>query len=119
MGRRPFRAGDAPMMRLGLFLQGGGHHIAAWRDPDVDVNGTQNLAQYIKITQMAEAACFDMVFNADTQATFGADDINVWRHTTGALRALSDRPHIRLARPDERRPLRLESRHLRGGGRGL
>ena len=86
MGRRSFGAGFAPMMRLGLFLQGGGHHIAAWRDPDVDVNGTQNLAQYIKITQMAEAACFDMVFNADTQATFGADDINVWRHTTGALR---------------------------------
>ncbi len=74
------------MMKLGLFLQGGGHHIAAWRDPGVAEDGPQSLAHYVDITRKAEAARFDMVFNADTQATFGADDIDVWKHTTGALR---------------------------------
>jgi FMN-dependent oxidoreductase (nitrilotriacetate monooxygenase family) len=74
------------MMKLGLFLQGGGHHIAAWRDPGVAADGPQSLAHYVEVTQKAEAARFDMVFNADTQATFGADDMDVWKHTTGALR---------------------------------
>ncbi len=73
-------------MKLGLFLQGGGHHIAAWRDPGVASEGPQSLKHYIEIARIAEAACFDMLFNADTQATFGADDIDVWKHTTGALR---------------------------------
>jgi FMN-dependent oxidoreductase (nitrilotriacetate monooxygenase family) len=74
------------MMKLGLFLQGGGHHIAAWRDPNVEPNASQSMAHYINISRIAERAKFDMVFTADTQATFGADDIDVWRHTTGALR---------------------------------
>lgn len=75
----------AAMMKLGLFLQGGGHHIAAWRDPTVPSNAPQSLAHYVEIVRMAEHARFDLVFNADTQATFGPDDINVWRRTTGAL----------------------------------
>src|ERR1700731_1521543 len=74
------------MMKLGLFLQGGGHHIAAWRDPGVAADGPQSLAHYVETARIAERARFDLLFNADTQAVFGADDIDVWKRTTGALR---------------------------------
>jgi FMN-dependent oxidoreductase (nitrilotriacetate monooxygenase family) len=67
------------MMKLGLFLAGPGQHIAAWRDPAVDPNAGQSLQNYVQLTQLAEAAKFDFVFNADTQATFGPDDIDVWK----------------------------------------
>ena len=60
-----------PMMKLGLFLQGGGHHIAAWRDPGVASDAPQSLDHYLDVVRMAEQAKFDLVFNADTQATFG------------------------------------------------
>ena len=33
----------------------------------------------MKLTQIAERAKFEFVFNADTQATFGPDDVNVWK----------------------------------------
>ncbi len=67
------------MMKLGLFLGGPGQHIASWRDPAVDPNAGQSLRHYVNLTQLAERAKFDFVFNADTQATFGPDDINVWK----------------------------------------
>jgi alkanesulfonate monooxygenase len=67
------------MMKLGLFLAGPGQHIAAWRDPATDANAGQSLRHFMNLTQLAERAKFDFVFNADTQATFGPDDINVWK----------------------------------------
>ena len=67
------------MMKLGLVLAGPGQHIAAWRHPATDANAGQSLRHYVNITQMAERALFDFVFNADSQSTFGPDDINVWR----------------------------------------
>jgi len=74
------------MMRLGLFLSGPGQHIASWRDPDVNANAGQSLKHYANLTQLAENAKFDFVFNADTQATFGPDDINVWKRNMVAHR---------------------------------
>jgi alkanesulfonate monooxygenase len=73
-------------MRLGLFLVGPGQHIASWRDPDVDANAGQSLSHYARLTQLAEQAKFDFVFNADTQATFGPDDLNVWKRNMVAHR---------------------------------
>jgi FMN-dependent oxidoreductase (nitrilotriacetate monooxygenase family) len=89
-------------MKLGLFLGGPGQHIASWRDPAVDPNAGQSLAHYVNLTQIAERAKFDFVFNADTQATFGPDDINVWKRNMvghriepitllGALAAVTER----------------------------
>jgi len=43
-----------PMMKLGLFFEGCGHHIAAWRDPDVDAHAKQSLAHYVEIARLAE-----------------------------------------------------------------
>ena len=70
------------MMKLGLFLAGPGQHIAAWRHPSTDANAGQSLRHYVNLAQLGERALFDFVFNADTQATFGPDDIDVWKRNT-------------------------------------
>ena len=44
------------MMKLGLFLEGTGHHVAAWRDPEVDPHGRQTLAHYLDSARLAEPA---------------------------------------------------------------
>jgi N-acetyl-S-(2-succino)cysteine monooxygenase len=74
------------MMKLGLFFQGCGHHVAAWRDPDVDPRSGQKLAHYIDIAHIAERGKFDLLFTADTNATFGVDDVESWMRTTQASR---------------------------------
>ena len=63
-----------PMMKLGFFLYGTGHHIASWRDPGVVADSNRSLRHYIAITQTAERGLFDFVFNADSNSTFGPDD---------------------------------------------
>jgi alkanesulfonate monooxygenase SsuD/methylene tetrahydromethanopterin reductase-like flavin-dependent oxidoreductase (luciferase family) len=74
------------MMKLGLFLAGPGQHIAAWRQPGIDPNAGQSLKHYVTLAQLAERSKFDFVFNADTQATFGPDDIEVWKRNMVAHR---------------------------------
>jgi FMN-dependent oxidoreductase (nitrilotriacetate monooxygenase family) len=74
------------MMKLGLFLAGVGHHIASWRDPDVQSDANASLRHYIKITQIAERALFDFVFNADSNSSFGPDDPKIWQRTANAMR---------------------------------
>ena len=63
-----------------------GNNIAAWRDPASDPAAGQKLRHYVHLAQLAERALFDFVFNADTQATFGPDDVEVWKRTTVAHR---------------------------------
>jgi alkanesulfonate monooxygenase len=74
------------MMKLGLFFEGCGHHIAAWRDPDVDAHARQSLAHYVEIAKLGERGRFDLLFTADTNATFGPDDVDAWSRTTAAAR---------------------------------
>ena len=74
------------MMKLGLFVEGTGHHVAAWRDPDVDPHGRQTLKHYVDIARLAERGKFDLLFMADTNATFGPDDVETWTRTTQASR---------------------------------
>jgi N-acetyl-S-(2-succino)cysteine monooxygenase len=74
------------MMKLGLFLYGPGHHIASWRDPDAEPDANGSLRHYVEITQRAERALFDFAFNADSNSTFGPDDIEIWKRTTVAIR---------------------------------
>ena len=74
------------MMKLGLFLYGPGHHIAAWREDGVAADAGRSLRHYVELTQLAERALFDLVFNADSNSTFGPDDINIWKHTTVSMR---------------------------------
>jgi N-acetyl-S-(2-succino)cysteine monooxygenase len=74
------------MMKLGLFIAGSGHHIAAWRDSACDPGAVLSLGHYVEMARLAERGLFDLLFTADTNATFGPDDIDVWSRTTGALR---------------------------------
>ncbi|MFT8247303.1 LLM class flavin-dependent oxidoreductase [Roseomonas sp. BN140053] len=76
----------AEKMRLGLFIEGGGHHIAAWRHPGVDPAGRLNIDSFIDAARTAERACFDMIFTADTNATFGSDDLDYWMRSSAASR---------------------------------
>ena len=74
------------MMKLGLFIEGGGHHMAAWRHPGVASNGRIRIESFMDAAQTAERAKFDMVFTADTNASFGADDVVYWTHSSAASR---------------------------------
>jgi alkanesulfonate monooxygenase len=78
--------GARRMMRLGLFFEGVGHHIAAWRDPEVDPFARQSFAHYAEIARTAERGKFDLLFTADTNATFGPDDVESWSRTLHASR---------------------------------
>ncbi|KAF0815158.1 Nitrilotriacetate monooxygenase component A [Andreprevotia sp. IGB-42] len=54
-----------PKLRLGAFIPGAGHHVAAWRHPDAQADGNINLKHFIRVTQTAERGLFDAVFLAD------------------------------------------------------
>ncbi|TAJ24385.1 MAG: LLM class flavin-dependent oxidoreductase [Reyranella sp.] len=56
-------------MRLGVFVQTPGHHVAGWRHPDAMVDGWPNLGLMQRIAATAEAARFDMFFLGDGFAT--------------------------------------------------
>src|SRR5258708_34711319 len=56
-------------MRLGVFVQTPGHHVAGWRHPDATADGWPNLGLMQHIAATAEAAKFDMFFLGDGFAT--------------------------------------------------
>lgn len=53
-------------LHLGAFLQGVGHHIAAWRHPDVDPADATRLSAFRRLARLAEQGRFDAIFFADT-----------------------------------------------------
>ena len=55
-------------LSLGAFLMATGHHVSAWRHPDVPANGGLDFRLYKRMAQVAEAAKFDAVFVADSVA---------------------------------------------------
>ncbi|MFJ3259589.1 LLM class flavin-dependent oxidoreductase [Pseudomonas sp. NPDC086581] len=55
-------------LSLGAFLMATGHHVSAWRHPDVPANGGLDFRLYKRLAQVAEAAKFDAVFVADSVA---------------------------------------------------
>jgi FMN-dependent oxidoreductase (nitrilotriacetate monooxygenase family) len=75
----------ARQLRLGAFLRGPGHHLAAWRHPDAPASGGMQLAHYRNLAQIAERALFDMIFLADSNAA---------RSSTAALDVFSRTGHI-------------------------
>ena len=74
------------MMKLGLFMLGGGHHIAAWRDPSAQKGAALDIQHYVEIAQIGERGLFDFIFTADTNAFFYGDDIYKLRRTPETLR---------------------------------
>ena len=78
-------------MKLGLFFDGSGHHVAAWRDPGVDALARLSFQQYARIARTAERGKFDLLFTADTNATFGSDDVEAWSRQTAAMLSTGSR----------------------------
>ena len=60
-------------LSLGAFIHPAGHHVAAWRHPDVAPDPL-DVQQYIQIAQTAEKACFDTLFIADSLAVFDSTE---------------------------------------------
>ena len=56
-------------MRLGVFVQTPGHHVAGWRHPDAVADGWPNLGLMKHIAATAERGKFDMFFLGDGFAT--------------------------------------------------
>jgi alkanesulfonate monooxygenase SsuD/methylene tetrahydromethanopterin reductase-like flavin-dependent oxidoreductase (luciferase family) len=78
-------------LKLGAFLMATGHHVAAWRHPEVPANAGLDFAHYKHLAQVAEAAKFDALFVADSIAA-----------ATGEVAS-------RMARSDHFEPLTLLS----------
>lgn len=55
-------------IKLGAFLMAGGHHIAAWRHPHATAYAGVDIDHFIALTQLAEAAKFDLIFVEDAAA---------------------------------------------------
>ncbi|SER00352.1 LLM class flavin-dependent oxidoreductase [Giesbergeria anulus] len=58
-------------LHLGAFLFGVGHHIAAWRHPNVDPAAALRPAHYKQLARIAESGLFDAIFSADTMGLPG------------------------------------------------
>jgi FMN-dependent oxidoreductase (nitrilotriacetate monooxygenase family) len=61
-------------MHLGAFFFGVGHHLAAWRHPDVDPGAASSIESLKEWTRIAEAAKFDAIFFADNVGLPGPPD---------------------------------------------
>ncbi len=57
-------------MKLGLFMEPSGRHIAAWRHPDAHPAASISLENFGQTARTAEAALFDFVFIADNNAVW-------------------------------------------------
>lgn len=67
-------------MHLGAFFFGVGHHLAAWRHPDVDPAAAGRIESLKEWTRIAEAAKFDAIFFADNVGLPGPPDEVVARN---------------------------------------
>ncbi|MCC5669498.1 LLM class flavin-dependent oxidoreductase [Nostoc sp. CHAB 5784] len=56
---------NTKQLRLGAFLLPTGHHVAAWRHPNAQVDGDLNFQHYRQLAQTAERGKFDTIFLAD------------------------------------------------------
>ncbi len=55
-------------MRLGVFFNPTGHHVASWRHSGAQIDAGINLEHYVEITQTAERGKMDMIFFQDSVA---------------------------------------------------
>lgn len=52
-------------MHLGIFILGTGHHMAAWRHPEVDADAGEDFAFFQEVARIAEKGKLDMLFLSD------------------------------------------------------
>ena len=128
-------------LHLNLFIHSRGHHEASWRHPASSPLPLTDIRYYQDLAQRAEAALFDSIFLADQLALGerrGAGGAHLARadHRAGGAgggdqpdradrhrldhlyRAVQPGAAVRLDRPHQQRPRRLEHRHLVAGDGG-
>lgn len=72
-------------MHLGLFAAGTGHHVAAWRLPEIAPGSDTDIDYFIDLAQTAERGLFDLFFLADSSAMRGSKDLeNLSRTARGS-----------------------------------
>ncbi len=73
-------------MRLGAFIQAHGHHVAAWRHPEVADAADVNFPHMVEIARIAERGLFDMLFSADVvgAAQDDPEDLSMSSFVTGS-----------------------------------
>ncbi|HVJ34545.1 MAG TPA: LLM class flavin-dependent oxidoreductase [Terriglobia bacterium] len=64
-GSNPTQRSRRGQLKLGAFMYPAGHHVAAWRHPDVSAAATTDFAYRVDFARKAEAAKFDLIFLAD------------------------------------------------------
>lgn len=73
---------DNRKISLGAFIRGPGHHVAAWRHPDVPANPGLSFQHYADAARTAERGLFDMAFLADSlSARNGEQPIETFERT--------------------------------------
>ena len=60
-------------LKLGVFFNHTGHHVASWRHPDAQADAGINLRHYIEMARDAENAKLDFIFFADQLAVRSAE----------------------------------------------
>lgn len=60
-------------MKIGVFLQGTGHHMAAWRMAEAPPDAGLRFEHFSRLATLSEQGCLDMVFLADFAAVTDAD----------------------------------------------
>lgn len=74
--------GRTDKIRLGAFIRGPGHHVAAWRHPEVPPNPGLSFVHYAEAARTAERGLFDMVFLADSlSARNGGEPVETLERT--------------------------------------
>jgi FMN-dependent oxidoreductase (nitrilotriacetate monooxygenase family) len=71
-------------LRLGAFIPGAGQHVAAWRHPDAQADGSLNFEHYRKMAETAERGKFDAIFLADGLAAHFGGNLSSGRSDKGA-----------------------------------
>src|SRR6201995_4301904 len=56
-------------MKLGAFFHPTGNHVAAWLQPEAQIDAGSNFRHYAEIGQIAERGKFDLMFVAEAVAT--------------------------------------------------
>ncbi|SFN21181.1 LLM class flavin-dependent oxidoreductase [Variovorax sp. OV329] len=67
-------ASKARQLHLGAFFFGVGHHLAAWRHPEVDPRAASDIESLKRWARIAEAAKFDAIFFAGNVGLPGPPD---------------------------------------------
>lgn len=59
-------ANEKKHLKIGVFIAGTGHHVASWRHPKAQADGSINLDYFKELAKTAERGKLDMLFLADS-----------------------------------------------------